>query len=144
MDRLTIIITVAVAVLLITILSCGCISVPPAINNTTSTTLPTDATLRPNIASPDTLAASGHVYTDSKPVAGISVVAVSADGSDSLLAMTDRNGSYVLNIKPDVQYNATAYYSGLKRTIFPVYLHIRVEAGRDETVLIDMDALRSM
>jgi hypothetical protein len=60
---------------------------------------------------------------DGKPVPGVSVVAVSDNGSDSLQAMTGEDGGYILNIRPDTMYNITAYSKGLNHTIFPVYLH---------------------
>jgi hypothetical protein len=123
MNKSSIVPAITVAVLFITILFCGCTRETPAINNTTSTPVPAEATLRPNLAYPDTRPASGHVYLDSKPVAGASVLAAALDGSDSLLATTDSNGAYVLNIQPDTRYNVTTYDNGLIRTVLPVYLH---------------------
>jgi hypothetical protein len=123
MDKSTIVPAVTVAILLITILFSGCTSETPVINNTTSTPVFTEATLRPNLASNETRPASGHVYLDSKPVAGVSVIAAALNGSDSLLATTDSNGAYILNIRPDTRYNITTYNNGLIRTILPAYLH---------------------
>ncbi len=123
---------ITVAVLLIMILFSGCASETSEINNTTSTPVQTEPTLRPNLASQDTLPASGHVYMSGKPAAGVSVVAVSYNGSDRLLAITDSDGAYTLNILPYTMYNVTAYSNGLKHTIFPVYLRsLSYSHGKD-------------
>jgi hypothetical protein len=125
MGKFTIVPAVTVVVLLITISFSGCTRETPITNNTTSIPVLAEATLRPNLPSPDTRPASGHVYLDSKPVAGASVLAAALDGSDSLLAMTDSNGAYVLNIRPDTRYNVTTYDNGLIHTILPIYLDSR-------------------
>jgi hypothetical protein len=105
------------------ILFSGCTRETPIIDNTTSTPVPAETTPRPNLASPDTRSVCGHVYRDGKPDAGAAIFAVAYNGSDSLQTLTDNNGAYVLNIRPDTIYNVTAYDKDLKHTILPVYLH---------------------
>lgn len=68
----------------------------------------------------DTISIDGHVYLNDDVVAGAQITAISANGIYHISNVTDKNGSYVLYLPNETQYNLTASYRGLKHTIWPV------------------------
>lgn len=65
---------------------------------------------------------TGHVYLNGYAISGAHVEAISVNGTDRIATITNDNGAYVLNIKPDIKYNVTATYQELRHTVWPVYL----------------------
>lgn len=121
MSRVRAIILPVMVVIIGAILTSGC-TLTPAGNNTTATPLPAPVAQRPNLVSVDTVPVIGHVYLDGKPVNSAYVMAVSLDGSDSVMSVTNEKGGYQLNVRRGVWYRVNATYQSLQHTVWPVYL----------------------
>jgi len=122
MSKAIIIAMISLMAIICLTLLCGCVLESPAVNNSTSAGAFATIAQRQNVFSSGMVQASGGVSLEGKAVTGASVLAISFDGKDSVLTVTDDQGKYVLNLKPGLWYNITASYKGLKHTIWPVYL----------------------
>ncbi|HEY3274404.1 MAG TPA: hypothetical protein VGJ92_11605 [Methanocella sp.] len=117
---------------------CGCIGTIPTQNNTSSTPTLFPISQRPNIETSSTLPVYGHVYSDNNIVSKANVFAFSNDGEDSLSTITNESGSYILYIKPDMDYKIVVTYGESQHSIWPVYRHNLADGKNVYNDIIDM------